>query len=112
MLGNKVPISKIKVRLNAQRSPEIIINDSIQYTDLDKKSYNQLREDYNNKLWIFTSQADGKIPRGALAKHVRFDADVKIRVEGYKAFVQSRYGGGEEFIIDAERAAQYWGKIE
>ncbi len=112
LLGDKVPMSRVKERLNAQRSPEIIITDSIQYTDLDKKSYNQLREDFDKKLWIFVSQADGKVPRGALAKHVRFDADVKIRVEGYKAFVQSRYGGGEEFIIDPERAAKYWGKIE
>lgn len=111
LLGNKVSMEKLKKRVKSQRSPEIIINDSIQYTDLNKTTYNQLRKEYSNKLWIFISQADGKIPRGALAKHVKFDADVKIRVEGYKAFVQSRYGGGAEFIIDPERAAKYWGKI-
>ncbi|WP_146028584.1 hypothetical protein [Chryseobacterium scophthalmum] len=111
LLGNKVPMERVLSRVDAQRSPEIIINDSIQYTDLNRKTYDRLRKDYNSKLWIFISQADGKIPRGALAKHVRFDADVKIRVEGYKAFVESRYGGGAEFIIDPERAAKYWGKI-
>lgn len=112
LLGNKVSMDKVKLRIKAQRSPEVIITDSIQYTDLHKNTYNQLRKDYNSKLWIFLSQADGKIPRGALAKHVRFDADVKIRVEGYIAFVESRYGGGEKFIIDPERAAKYWGKID
>ena len=112
LLGNRQPIEAVKNRLKSRRSPEIIFTDSIQYTDLNKKTYNQLRDEFSSKLWVFISQADGKEPRGALAKHVRFDADVKIRVEGYKAFVESRYGGGKVFIIDAERAAAYWGEIE
>ena len=112
LLGNRQPIEAVKKRLKSRRSPEIIFTDSIQYTDLNKKTYHQLRDEFSSKLWVFISQADGKEPRGALAKHVRFDADVKIRVEGYKAFVESRYGGGKVFIIDAERAAAYWGEIE
>lgn len=112
LLGNRQPIEAVKNRLKSRRSPEIIFTDSIQYTDLNKKTYYQLRDEFSSKLWVFISQADGKEPRGALAKHVRFDADVKIRVEGYKAFVESRYGGGKVFIIDAERAAAYWGEIE
>ena len=112
LLGNRQPIEAVKNRLKSRRSPEIIFTDSIQYTDLNKKTYHQLRDEFSSKLWVFISQADGKEPRGALAKHVRFDANVKIRVEGYKAFVESRYGGGNVFIIDAERAAAYWGEIE
>ena len=112
LLGNRVPLERLTKRLYAQRSPEIIFNDSLQYMELNKKSYTELTEEFSHKLWIFVSQADGEIPRGALAKHVRFDADVKIRVQGFKAFVNSRYGGGEEYIIDPIRAAEYWANLK
>lgn len=112
LLGDRVPMEKVAERLRKQRSPEIVITDSLQYTGLDKKSYTELKEEFRKKLWIFISQADGAIPRGALAKHIRFDADIKIRVEGFKAFPESRFGGGEPYVINAERAAKYHGNIE
>ena len=112
LLGDRVPMDKVKERLKKQRSPEIIIVDSLQYTDLDKEAYRQLRKEFAKKLWIFISHADGKIPRGSLAKHLKNDADVKIRVEGFKAFPESRYGGGEPFIIDHGRAAKYHAEIK
>jgi hypothetical protein len=40
---------------------------------------------------------------------IRYDADVKMRTEGFKAFVTSRYeGGGSDFIIYEQGAAAYW----
>ena len=45
---------------------------------------------------------------------MRYDSDVKIRVEGYKAFVTTRYEdpdkgeGGADFIIWEQGAAEYW----
>ena len=47
----------------------------------------------NVDFFIFISQADkaGKDPAGSVAKHIRYDADIKIKVEGYKAFVTTRY---------------------
>ncbi len=112
LLGNRVPIQKVKERLRKQRSPEIIIEDSIQFTDLNKKTFQQLIEEFPNKLFIFISNADGKTPRGALAKHVKNAAMIKIRVEGFKAFPESRFGGGKPFIINAEKAAIYHGSIK
>jgi len=111
LLGNRVPFGKVKQRLKSQRSPEIIITDSLQYANLNKESFLKLKEEFPNKLWIFISHADGKSPRGSLAKHIKNDAMIKIRVEGFKAFPESRFGGGEPFIINAEKAAIYHGQI-
>jgi hypothetical protein len=54
------------------------------------------------------SHAEGKEPKGNVAKSVRYDAFVKIWVEGYKAFPQSRFGGGNEFVIWPAGAQKYW----
>lgn len=119
LLGDRVPVEKVKERLRKQRSPEIIIIDSLQFTELTKPTYKKLIDEFVNKkkkgqkkLFIFISNADGKIPRGALAKHVKNEAMIKIRVEGFKAFPESRFGGGEPFVIDAERAAVYHAEIK
>lgn len=112
LFGNRVPIDKVCERLQKQRSPEIIIIDSLQHAKINKAKFEELREKYRNKLWIFISQADKSgNPKGSVAEDIKFDADVKIRVEGFKAFPESRFGGGEEFIISHEKAANYWGKI-
>ena len=113
LFGNRVPMAQVFERLDKQRSPEIIMIDSLQYWKMNKKDFEHLREKYRNKLWIFISQADKSgNPKGSLAEDIKFDADVKIRVEGFKAFPESRFGGGEEFIIDEERAANYFAKIQ
>ncbi|MPN03020.1 hypothetical protein SDC9_150243 [bioreactor metagenome] len=113
LFGNRVPMEKIFERLEKQRSPEIIMIDSLQYAKLNKKGFEELRERFRNKLWIFISQADKSgNPKGSLAEDIKFDADVKIKVEGFKAYPESRYGGGKEYIIDAERAASYYAKLE
>lgn len=113
LFGNRVPVDKVCERLDKQRSPEIVFFDSVQYTNLNKKTYEALRDKYRHKLLIFISQADkAGDPKGSLAEDIKFDADVKIKVEGFKAFPESRFGGGEEFIIDPERAAKYHAKIK
>jgi hypothetical protein len=101
-------IEQLKERLKKQKSPNIIIIDSVQYTDLDKNTYKNLLNEFPNKLFIFISHAEGKNPKGAIATAIKYDADVKIRVEGYKAFPLSRFGGNEPYIIWEEGANQYW----
>lgn len=39
------------------------------------------------------------IQNGRVAKKVRFDSNIKIFVQGYRAEPVSRYGGGEPYII-------------
>ncbi|MCM1035555.1 MAG: hypothetical protein NC038_05605 [Paludibacter sp.] len=109
ILLDKEPIDELIVRLKKQRSPQIVIIDSLQYTGMSYTDYKMLRDSFRNKLFIFISHADGKEPKGNVGKAVRYDAFVKIYVEGYKAMIQSRYGGGAEYIIWETGATQYWG---
>ncbi len=117
ILLDKENLAELRARLSKRRSPDIIVIDSVQYL---KKFYTQtfgdLKDDFPDKLFIFISQADkaGKDPAGSVAKHIRYDADIKIKVEGYKAFVTTRYEdpdkgeGGADFIIWEQGAAEYW----
>lgn len=108
---DKEPVFELKERLSKRKSPDIIIIDSVQYTGMKYSDYTQLKDQFRNKLFILISHADGKEPAGRVAKSIRFDVSVKIRVEGYKAFPVSRYGGGEEYIIWEDGAYKYWGDI-
>ena len=101
-------IEQLTERLTKQKSPNIIIIDSVQYTDLDKKGYKNLINQFPTKLFIFISHADGKNPKGEPAISIRYDADIKVFVQGYKAFVTSRFGGNEPFTIWEEGAMDYW----
>ena len=109
VLLDKENIADLKERLKKQRSPQVVIIDSLQYTGLTYADYKELRDSHRNKLFIFISHADGAEPKGNVGKAVKYDAFVKIKVEGYKAFPQSRYGGGREFTIWQLGANQYWG---
>ena len=109
LILDREPIEELAKRLRKQRSPDIIFIDSLQYTGLDNMSYKDFVNEFDNKLFVFVSHADGRSPRGSVAKSARYDADVKIRVDGYKAFIVSRYGGGEDFVVWEEGAKDYWG---
>lgn len=101
--------------LGAHKSPNIVIVDSLQYADLTYKDYKSLKQQFPNKLFIFVSHAEGKLPDGRLANKIRYDAMCKIRIEGYRAFVNSRFkdGSGENYIsIWDEGANRYWGDKE
>ena len=108
LLLDKETITELGNRLAARKSPQVVIIDSLQYTGLTYTEYKLLRDKFRHKLFIFISHAEGKLPKGNVAKSVRYDANVKILVEGYKAFCESRYGGGEPFTIWAKGAQEYW----
>lgn len=103
-------IDTLKVRLRKRRSADIIFIDSLQYSDLNKAEYKKLKTEFNDKLFIFISHAEGKQPKGRFADFVRYDCDVKIHVEGYKAFCMSRLSGGRnsEYVIWQQGADDYW----
>lgn len=108
---DRVPISELSERLSKRKSPRIVIIDSLQYTRMSYNDYIALKEKHLDKLFIYISHAKGKEPRGATAESVRYDADVKIHVEGYRAFAVSRHGGGIPYTIWQERADKYWNDI-
>lgn len=96
--------------LKKQRSATYIIIDSVQYWSIDYDRYKKMKEAFPRKSFIFISHEKGKIPDGKTADRIRYDAGIKVRVEGYIADVKSRYGGNNPFVIWEEGAKRHWGK--
>lgn len=111
VLLDKEPIADLITRLKKQRSPQVIIIDSLQYTGMSYNDYKTLRDTFRHKLFIFISHGEGREPKGNVGKSVKYDAFVKIRVEGYKAFPISRFGGGAEYVIWQRGAAIHYGNV-
>ena len=107
-LLDKEPISQLRERLKKRNAPKIVIIDSVQYTGISYEEYKQMRDENPGKLFVFISHADGSEPKGNVANSIKFDANVKIYVEGYRAMPQSRYGGGQPYDVWPQRAEEYW----
>lgn len=107
-------LEDLKKRLSARKHPRIVIMDSLQYSGLNYAQYKELKREFNDILWIWISQAEGRLPEGRLANRVRYDAMVKIRIEGYRAFVNSRFKDGFQgknyLTVWEEGARRYWGE--
>jgi len=104
ILLDKEPMTDLIDRLSKKKSPDVIIVDSIQYTGMNYSEYKALKDRFRSKLFILISHAEGSQPSGRVARSIRFDANVKIWVEGFQAFAASRYGGGEPYVIWDEGA--------
>lgn len=95
-------------KLKKKKSPKIIVIDSLQYWHITYIDYQKLKELFPSKVFIFISHAKGKSPDGKTADKIRYDAGIKVRVEGYVAHVISRYGGNRPYIIWEEGAVRYY----
>ncbi|SDX10191.1 hypothetical protein SAMN05444338_10733 [Flavobacterium degerlachei] len=114
VLLDREPFDELIIRMSKPKSPDFLFVDSVQYTRITKAQYYQLKELMLKKgkgiIWI--SQAKGSMPKGALADDIMFDVDLKLWVEGFKMFPDGRLnGGGQPFVIWAQRAAKYWKEI-
>jgi len=108
--GLKIP--ELKKYLARQRSADIVVMDSVQHSRITKEEYDDLKREFPRKLFVYISHAQGKLPKGETADFIRYDADLKLWVEGFRCFVSGRLnGGGEPFTIDKERADKYWSKV-
>ena len=96
---DKEPIDQLMERLEKPKSLDIVCVDSLQYTGMSYDQYKALKERFPKKLFIWISHADGMLPEGRVAKKVRFDSNVKVFVQAYRAEPVSRYGGGKPYII-------------
>ena len=108
------PIEDLIYRLSLKKSPQIVFIDSLQYTDLNYSNYKKLKKQFSNKLFVFISHAEGNLPEGRLANKIRYDANVKIRIEGYRAIINSRFSESNHtsnyITIWQEGAERYWGE--
>lgn len=96
-------------RLTKPRSPEFVVIDSYQYLGMSYKQYIEFKSKLQNKLLIFLSHADGKQPSGRAAKAVKYDAMLKIWVEGYVAHSNGRFiGPTAKAVIWEQGAYEYW----
>lgn len=99
-------------RLVKPKSPKVVFIDSVRYTKMNWADYQNFCDRFPDKILVWVSHAKGKEPKGALAEDIRYDSFVKIYVEGYRAFISSRYTEGGESTIDIwkEGAQNYWGE--
>lgn len=99
--------------LNKRRSSKIWVFDSIQAAGWTSDQYFHLKQQFvlskKKKIFLVISWAEGKLPVGAVARAIKFYANIKIRVEKFIAFPTGRYGGNKNFIIWAEGAQKQWG---
>jgi KaiC/GvpD/RAD55 family RecA-like ATPase len=108
IIGDRETMDEIKDRLRKRKSPDIVFIDSLQYTGITKSEFKELKREFPRKLFVFVSHAEGKEPAGAIGRAVKYDADIKIRVEGYQATCLSRLGGDKNpYIIWEEGAKLY-----
>lgn len=111
LLIDNESVEQLSARLSRQKSPDIVIIDSFQYTQMTYRQYIAFKERHKRKLLIFISHADGKLPAGRAAKSVMYDASLKIYVEGFRAFSKGRFiGPVGHYDIIPEKAAKYWGE--
>jgi len=109
-VSDREPMKTIEKRLDMRKGADILIVDSLPYTRWKSHEYYEFCEKYKNRMIIFNTHANGKEPKGKLSEDARYHADIKIRVEGFKAFPLSRYGGeGTPITIFEKGAREYWG---
>ena len=104
----KESVSDLYARLQKNKSPRIVFLDSIQFAELKFSEYKNLKNTFPDKLFIYISHIEGKQPEGVTARRIWRDANVSIRVEGFRAFPVGRYGGGQYINISEEKATEYW----
>jgi hypothetical protein len=111
---DKMPMDQLRKRLDNPRSAKVVVIDSIQYTFMTLREYKQLLINYPNHLFIWVSHVKGNKPEGRLAEKVLYDSDVKIHVQGFRAFSVSRANRNASqahYTIWEEGAARFHDKI-
>jgi hypothetical protein len=112
---NEENYDSLTTRLKKKKSARFVVIDSVQYLDIDYEKYKAWKLLFKNKSFIFISHAEGKEPKGQTAKSIRYDAPIKVHVQGFVGFVVSRFGGNNPYLIwegdkPNKGARGYWGK--
>lgn len=80
-------------RLSRPKSARFVIIDSFQYSGWTYEQAKTLVDRFPKKGFVFVSQEDKGQPLGKAAVRLRYMADMKVRVAGYKAYCQGRATG-------------------
>jgi len=107
-------MGNLKELLRQPKSPKIVFMDSLQiFAKLyGSQFYYDLKEEFaHKKLFVYVSQADGKEPKGTIGDDVKYDSNVKMRVEGGKLTAQSRILGskyGSHVVVHEQLYNEYY----
>ncbi|WP_435135790.1 hypothetical protein [Formosa sp. A9] len=114
-LLHREPINEMRIRLQSSRGIRFCVIDSIQYAFMTLQDYKDMQAENPNIVFIINSHVKGKNAVGTLAERIEYDADVKIDVEGFKAFSRSRASRGTittPYVIWEQGAQNYWDELK
>lgn len=88
-------------RLKRRHSAKFIIVDSFQLAYWGYPETEALVKSFPKKCFIFISQEEKGQPTGKPARRLRYLADVKVRVVGFRAYCQGRFNpdAGNSFVV-------------
>lgn len=87
-----VDFRELSKKLESPKMANFIVIDSIQYMGLTFQQIKELFIDkFPKKSFIFISQMKDGQPKGKTADDMKFEAGVKIRTIGFRAYCQGRY---------------------
>lgn len=119
VMGNRLEImdggtfDEIRSVMMKRKSAKIWVFDSIQAAEWTSHQCMQLKDEFvkskRKKILLYISWAEGKAPKGATARDVKFFANIKVWVEKFVAFPTGRYGGNKNYVIWEEGAKKKWG---
>lgn len=95
-------LDDLTARLKKRHSAKFIIVDSFQMSHWDyAKVENLVQNVFPKKCFIFISQEEKGQPTGKPARRLRYLADVKVRVQGFRAYCQGRFNpdAGNSFVV-------------
>lgn len=99
----------LDARLSKRKAPKIVIVDSFDYLRVSFKTYKKFSSKYPETMFIFLAHARGAKVKSDAAAELEYDADVKIRINGYIAYPRSRFGGNKSMVIWEDGARNYHG---
>jgi hypothetical protein len=99
-------------RIAKHKSPHFWVIDSVQYMGIQSFAIFKkvLLDRFPNKSFIFITQNYKGKPKGKLANDIKYDAGVKIRTEGFRAYCSGRFADNAEayYTIWEEGAQRYY----
>lgn len=107
-------VEEMEEYLSSNRSPNVIIIDSIQYLQdqygATIETLLKLKKTYRKKLFIFISHVKGNDMDGQLAYEIKRDCSLRIQVDRFRAFHRGRGSAGSLGYMDvwSERAEKMW----
>ena len=94
-------LNDLTERLRKRLSAKFVIVDSFQMAYWSYSETEEVIKSFPKICFIFISQEEKGQPMGKPAKRLRYLADVKVRVQGFRAYCQGRFNpdAGNSFVV-------------